>query len=350
MVLSNDIVSTSLGNIGKIIITKEVEAMIDQLHHEVGNVEWSGILFYNIIEGKMEYPKDLVIKTKFLYPLDIGTAGATSFKYDGKLVDAFDICEDALECDMALIHSHNSMSAFFSGTDEKELKDNSANYNYYLSLVVCFDKEWVCKVAIPSVSKVVTENTIKNSAGKPAILTTSSEEKRLLLGDLTVEFENKTQSFDWLSEKIKELKVVKPTVIQKFAYPKNNCFVDTFDDVKQYYNRYDKTPAKKPDKVKSFLTHWITLNDDYANSTVLEAISVINDYAKDDSNPEDPKIDMYKDLLLEEITIVYDEVVKDPLRFKENCKLALTMIKSHKQFFMDEDYYDAICDILKLYV
>lgn len=35
-----------------------------------------------------------------------------------------------------LIHSHNNMSVFFSGTDVSELEDNAPNHEYYLSLIV----------------------------------------------------------------------------------------------------------------------------------------------------------------------------------------------------------------------
>jgi len=45
-----------------------------------------------------------------------------------------------------LIHSHNTMDVFFSGTDWSELEDNSHNHNFYLSLIVNNFMDFTAKV------------------------------------------------------------------------------------------------------------------------------------------------------------------------------------------------------------
>lgn len=68
--------------------------------------------------------------------MDKGTASATGFTYDERYVDYLMNKPERLDWKSGLIHSHNNMGVFFSGTDEKELATNAKAHNYYLSVVV----------------------------------------------------------------------------------------------------------------------------------------------------------------------------------------------------------------------
>ena len=187
-------------SIGKIIITKELCNIVDTLHSKIGAKEWSGILFYKLVSGKISNLKDLVFEAKYFYPMDIGNTASTEFEYSAELMDVYDIYPDAMNYSIGLLHSHHNLGAFFSGTDMNELKNNSSNYNYYISLVVDFVKTPVCKIGFP------VENSIKSSMidnnGKK--FTTCSIKKDIEIFDLDVEYESKVE-LPWLVSKIAEL-------------------------------------------------------------------------------------------------------------------------------------------------
>ncbi|NCD06245.1 MAG: hypothetical protein EOL97_09005 [Spirochaetia bacterium] len=94
----------NIGNIGKLIITEEVQQIIDQLHNNIGSTEWSGMLFYKLIEGDIQNPKNLVFETVFLYPMNVGSHAYTEFEYDEGIVNACDLCEETLEVSRGLVH------------------------------------------------------------------------------------------------------------------------------------------------------------------------------------------------------------------------------------------------------
>lgn len=138
---------------GKLYLSKEIEAHINYLHKKVGEIEWSGVLLYNIKEGSIVSPESLVLEAKELYFMDIGTASFT--EYDLEYDDIKNIHELYPESDpmkmreapekllrKGMIHTHHSMDTFFSATDMGELHDNTPNNDLYLSLIVNFDGKY----------------------------------------------------------------------------------------------------------------------------------------------------------------------------------------------------------------
>jgi hypothetical protein len=79
--------------------------------------------------------------------MDIGSSGSTSFEYDDSIVDLYDKKPELEKCQNGLIHSHNTMNAYFSGVDDSEIHDNAANYNGYLSVVVNNKLEFAARLA-----------------------------------------------------------------------------------------------------------------------------------------------------------------------------------------------------------
>lgn len=140
-----------------IIISNELQLQIDYLHDRVGEKEWSGILFYDVVDGSITDPDNLVIKCTSMYPLDIGSAAYTEYNASSKLIDAFEAIEGSEDQKRGHIHTHHKMGAYFSGTDNDELSENAEHFNYYLSVVVDFKCQPVAKIAIQAESK----NTIK---------------------------------------------------------------------------------------------------------------------------------------------------------------------------------------------
>jgi hypothetical protein len=118
----------------KIIVPQKVEEKIRYLCRKFPTLEWSGILFTSY-EGNFE-DGSLVITCQDLYPMDLGTSTYTDFKMDETVAGYIAENIDLFGCDMNLIHSHNQMSCFFSGTDTSTLRSEGNDQNCFVSLIV----------------------------------------------------------------------------------------------------------------------------------------------------------------------------------------------------------------------
>lgn len=117
----------------KLIITNNLERQIRLLCNKFKTVEWSGILFYDYSGSFKE--DNLVLTTRDLYLMDIGTSTYTEFKMSSDVI-SYMTENDLLDSQMGLIHSHNTMNAFFSGEDQNTLKLEGTDRNNFLSLIV----------------------------------------------------------------------------------------------------------------------------------------------------------------------------------------------------------------------
>lgn len=109
----NTVKSQEIGVIGKITISKQIESIINYLHKTIGATEWSGILFYKLVEGDVAKLKDLHFNVEFIYPMNVGSHAYTEFDYSGEVMNAYDLREDLIECSSAMIHSHHNMAKQF---------------------------------------------------------------------------------------------------------------------------------------------------------------------------------------------------------------------------------------------
>lgn len=117
----------------KINIPDGVERIIRHLCNRVHNVEWSGILFYTF-SGAWE-DDSLEITCVDILPMDIGTSTYTDFNMSPDVI-AYMTENDLLDCECGLIHSHNNMATFFSGTDTDTLLSEGRDRNHFVSLIV----------------------------------------------------------------------------------------------------------------------------------------------------------------------------------------------------------------------
>lgn len=118
----------------KLVIPAEVEKKIRFACQKVWSTEWSGTLFFTH-EGSFEN-NDLVIKCVDIYIMDIGTQAYTEFDMNPDVIAYMCDNPELLDCQMGLIHSHNNMSTFFSGTDTATLKEEGRDRNNFVSLIV----------------------------------------------------------------------------------------------------------------------------------------------------------------------------------------------------------------------
>lgn len=118
----------------KIIIPDNVERLIRFLCERVWDTEWSGVLFYTP-SGQFE-DGSLEIRCVDILPMDVGSATYTEFDMSPDVISYMAQNPELLDCKMGLIHSHNNMSTFFSGTDTATLKEEGADRNHFVSLIV----------------------------------------------------------------------------------------------------------------------------------------------------------------------------------------------------------------------
>ena len=123
-------------SIYKMVIPQEVEKKIRLLCREIHNVEWSGVLFYKV-SGSFE-DKSLTITCVDLFQMDEGTGGYTEYDMSpdvmGYMVDHPELLDAGVY--QGLIHSHNNMATFFSGTDTATLQSEGSDMNHFVSLIV----------------------------------------------------------------------------------------------------------------------------------------------------------------------------------------------------------------------
>lgn len=224
----SDVEKITIPKVGKLVLSDKVKEYIDLLHNKIGATEWSGMLFYKLIEGDIKSMKDLVFQSDFIYPRDIGSHTYTETTANGDVAEAYDLYEDGIESSIGLIHSHNSFSTFFSNTDTQELEDNAKLYNYYISLIVNFDGKYCAKIAFPGKKKFNSTTTLTDSDGNPFNIITAVENDVILIGDLDVEY-NKDEITEekWLLDKINELQDAKKAKIIPMGISRG--YIDEFE-------------------------------------------------------------------------------------------------------------------------
>ena len=118
----------------KLVIPADVEKKIRHLCNRISQVEWSGTLFYthsgSYEEGTLE------IRCVDIFPMDIGSQTYTEFDMSPDVIAYMADHPELLDCQMGLIHSHNNMATFFSGTDTATLREEGNDRNHFVSLIV----------------------------------------------------------------------------------------------------------------------------------------------------------------------------------------------------------------------
>lgn len=130
-------------NIFKLVIPEIVEKTIREWCALNPSTEWSGTLFYTY-EGSFK-DNNIVFTVRDFLVSDIGTSGFTSYEVTPEICN-YMLENDLMDCNTGLIHSHNSMAAFFSGTDNNTLKSEGCDTCHYLSLVVNNAGKYVARV------------------------------------------------------------------------------------------------------------------------------------------------------------------------------------------------------------
>lgn len=200
----------------KLIIPAEVERKIRFACQKVWSTEWSGTLFFTH-EGSFEN-NDLIIRCVDIYIMDIGTQAYTEFDMNPDVI-AY-MCEnpELLDCQMGLIHSHNNMSTFFSGTDTATLKEEGRDRNNFVSLIVNNAGTYTAAITRRVKSKQVKESVSYEFFGDGEKHDTKeyvSNADEIEWFYLKIENENETFSFPDMAARLEEIKQAKAERAEK---------------------------------------------------------------------------------------------------------------------------------------
>lgn len=157
-----------LSNKPTLVMTDRIRKQIDFLHKKVGNAEWSGELITRE-EGTLNDMDNWKIYAEEIFLADIGTSGFTGYEVDkggfkaANIVEMYEQFPGLLDGSLKNhhIHSHHSMSTFFSGTDWSQLNDRSLVSNYFLMLITNHKNEHIAKVAFTATTNSPKKTTLK---------------------------------------------------------------------------------------------------------------------------------------------------------------------------------------------
>lgn len=155
----------------KLIIPMEVESKIRFLCRNIPNTEWSGVLFYKI-DGSFE-GNSLAIICVDIFQMDEGSATYTEFNMSPEVCTYIcnhpELTQEGIY--QGLVHSHNNMNTFFSGTDINTLQEEGNDMNHFVSLIVNNAGNYTAAITrkIKKVKTVIENYSYNTWGGKEAI-------------------------------------------------------------------------------------------------------------------------------------------------------------------------------------
>lgn len=222
------------------VIPQKVENKIRHICNKVWDVEWSGTLFYKY-SGSFEN-KDLVITCEDIYVMDIGTSAYTEFDMSPDVIGYMAENPELLDCQIGLIHSHNHLTTFFSGTDTATLKAEGIDRNHFVSLIVNNRGDYTAAITRRvSVEQSVIEKASYNTFEDKEVntseeYTTSSVDVEYYM--LNISIEGRNNIIDERLAEIKKSKPVATTSITQYKKPTDTTSTKTNF---HYGNTYKKT-------------------------------------------------------------------------------------------------------------
>lgn len=238
----------------KIIIPQEVEAKIRFACNNVWNTEWSGVLFYKP-EGSFEN-NDLVIKCVDIYLMDIGNATYTEFDMSPDVIGYMAQNQELLNCQMGLIHSHNNMASFFSGTDTATLREEGQDRNHFVSLIVNNAGSYTAAITRKVTyieSRKLSYKTFEDIEIKDAE-ETFEEQSEIEYFPLKIVFEKENNNFQDMADRLTEIKKSKEAKVPAKSTIEGNYISNSLSYYKgssnwqnqSYLSKYNNTTKKDP--------------------------------------------------------------------------------------------------------
>lgn len=248
----------------KIIIPAKVENMIRMLCSEVHNVEWSGALFYTYT-GSFE-SNDLVITCQDICVMDIGTGGYTEF-IESPIIINYQMEHDLLDCKVGLIHSHNNMPTFFSGTDTGTLREEGSSMNNFVSLIVNNAGKYTAAITrnVKAIKDVRASKSYQFfGEGEVDLGSSQYYEEGKEIQYFPLDIVKEEGSNNVILTRLEEIKKAKSGLVSVTSFPKfGNDFDKDTDTFRKFLDDKAKENATKTIKVAPKKTKEPTLFDDW---------------------------------------------------------------------------------------
>jgi len=235
-----------------LILEEKLLSKITYLCTQVSTKEWSGPLFFKIEGDVFDEKSDIVVRAKEMLLMSIDTVATTEFDYtsndDTRIVDLYTENPELMDYRLGNIHSHNSMNAFFSGTDMTELKDGAKVTDLFLMLVVNNKPyiDWVAKIGISAKVEKDIDSTFTFYSGLKKTKKTKVSEIAFFNYDLDVVIENQnTTMFEEMDAQIADVEERKAKKVNTFS---NNFNEGNHGDWRNFNDGYpntNKLPVQK---------------------------------------------------------------------------------------------------------
>ena len=226
----------------KLIIPIEVEEKIRHLCNKISSVEWSGTLFYNY-SGSFE-DNTLEIRCVDIFPMDIGSSSYTEFDMSPDVIAYMTEHPELLDCQIGLIHSHNSMSAFFSGTDISTLVKEGNDRNHFVSLIVNNEGTYTAAITRKISNKKIIKTTYTyksfDDVKKTGTELSEEENTELVYNYLDIIKEGaEINNFSEIDERLKIIKSNKEKVKEEFKNDKKDLYKSSYFNDRYYKNDFN---------------------------------------------------------------------------------------------------------------
>lgn len=216
-----------------LIISDKLEKKIRVLCNKFPSTEWSGILFYSC-KGSFQ-DDSMEFTAEDLLFMDTGGSVTTEFYLDEANIGSYIIDHDLFGCQCGLIHSHHSMSAYFSGQDTEMLNQEGKSRNHFLSLVVNNSGKYVACVTLKSTTTYEIKSNLKflsyNNEEIQIEEKEEQEEECIYKCDLNI-YKNNTlicDDYDELMETIANCEVIKKEREEREKREKENKNISSFE-------------------------------------------------------------------------------------------------------------------------
>ena len=203
----------------KLIIPKKVEDKIRYTCKQVWNTEWSGVLFFKY-EGSFDND-DLTIICEDICIMDIGSSTYTEFDMNPYVI-SYMTGNDLLDCQVGLIHSHNNMATFFSGTDLETLRVEGTDRNNFVSLIVNNAGTYTAAITRKVKSRSIKEELSYEFFGSGEVQSTEEyvdESVKIEYFNLKIEKEGEVLEFTNIKDRLEEIRKQKEEESKKIKMP-----------------------------------------------------------------------------------------------------------------------------------
>lgn len=328
----------------------DVYNKVKTLCTEIPSNEWSGFIFYTY-EGNLF--EEVTCKVIDLILLDIDSPTYTEFdpgkdeRFMDYAIDKGYLGNDNIK--IGLMHSHQSMSVFFSGTDESTLIEHGLNFDMFLSVIVNNRLEVESKLAF-TIDSVLKASKIPSQINTSmlGIISGTLSKDREVLQQIKVQKELKAEKRK--SEYDKMMANSKPMVIPSFEWETEDPLSDDFGTMDMTSKEEYEQKTSRRFFMKKDYENLMKVKESFILDIIIGRLEIYDDTKKVDLIPslfpylEQPNVNAFsKDDTMMFLEICWEEG-EAAHRLKEifqmldlNSSLILDGVDSLKKMFLDSN-------------